>query len=67
MLKRLHEANFVPNIIKNVFLILATGGAIFEKFNFDMIGIFEHKISKDNYPSLIISLLSYDKFIFEPT
>ena len=37
------------------------------KFNFDIIGISEHKINKDNPPSNNISLPGYDEFIFEPT
>ena len=37
------------------------------KFNFDVIGISEHKIQKDNLPSNNISLPGYDDFIFEPT
>ena len=37
------------------------------KFNFDVIGISEHKINKDNLPSNNISLPGYDEFIFQPT
>ena len=37
------------------------------KFDFDVIGISEHKISKDGHPSNNISLSGYDEFIFEPT
>ena len=37
------------------------------KLNFDVIGISEHKISKDSTPSNNIVLTGYDEFIFEPT
>ena len=37
------------------------------KFDFDVIGISEHKIRKDSYPSNNISLPGYDEFLFEPT
>ena len=37
------------------------------KFEFDVIGISEHKIGKDDIPSNNISLPGYDEFIFEPT
>ena len=37
------------------------------KFDFDVIGISEHKINKDNPPSNNISLPGYDEFIYEPT
>ena len=37
------------------------------KFDFDIIGISEHKIRKDTLPSNNISLPGYDEFIFEPT
>ena len=37
------------------------------KFDFDVIGISEHKIGKDSRPSNNITLSGYDEFIFEPT
>ena len=37
------------------------------KYNFDVIGISEHKIQKDSLPSNNITLPGYDEFIFEPT
>ena len=37
------------------------------KFDFDVIGISEHKISKNAIPSNNIKLPGYDEFIFEPT
>ena len=37
------------------------------KTEFDIIGISEHKISKDNLPSNNIELPGYSEFIFEPT
>ena len=37
------------------------------KYDFDIIGISEHKIGKDSLPSNNISLPGYDEFIFEPT
>ena len=37
------------------------------KFDFDVIGISEHKIGKDGHPLNNISLPGYDEFIFEPT
>ena len=37
------------------------------KYNFDVIGISEHKIRKDTLPSNNISIPGYDNFIFEPT
>ena len=37
------------------------------KFDFDVIGISEHKIGKDSEPTNNISLPGYDEFIFEPT
>ena len=37
------------------------------KFDFDVIGISEHKIGKDCRPSNNISLSGYDEFKFEPT
>ena len=36
-------------------------------FNFDIIGISEHKIKKDKSPSNNIEINGYEKFIFEPT
>ena len=36
-------------------------------YEFDIIGISEHKISKDKLPSNNIILPGYDEFIFEPT
>ena len=37
------------------------------KFEFDVIGISEHKIRKDTVPSNNIDLPGYEEFIFEPT
>ena len=37
------------------------------KFNFDILGISEHKIRKDTYPSNNINISGYKEFIFEPT
>ena len=36
-------------------------------YQFDVIGISEHKILKDSYPSNNISIPGYEEFIFEPT
>ena len=36
-------------------------------FNFDIIGISEHKILKDSLPSNNIKISGYEEFIFEPT
>ena len=36
-------------------------------FNFDVIGISEHKIKKDVAPSNNIDIPGYDEFVFEPT
>ena len=37
------------------------------KFDFDVIGISEHKIKKGQTPTNNIDLLGYEEFIFEPT
>ena len=37
------------------------------KFSFDIIGISEHKITKESPPSNNITLPGYDEFIYEPT
>ena len=37
------------------------------EFNFDIIGISEHKILKDTVPSKNIKIAGYEEFIFEPT
>ena len=36
-------------------------------YNFDIIGISEHKILKDTLPSNNIKIPGYEEFIFEPT
>ena len=36
-------------------------------FNFDIIGISEHKILKDSSPSRNIDITGYEEFKFEPT
>ena len=37
------------------------------KYNFDVIGISEHKITKEKLPSNNITLPGYEEFIYEPT
>ena len=37
------------------------------RYNFDVIGISEHKITKEKLPSNNITLPGYEEFIYEPT